>query len=322
MHMLFPRKPNTSCQKDRAYGPRLYTPVWAVVATLIAVLLHATAGKASVWYPGEFSATIALSHPTAPQSTVRGTFHVGQDRFRAEGDYQGQRTVLIVQARDRKVWTLFPQNKTYYAGPGRTPTPPKPDIERLPGDRDGPCQQQREGVTCRQVGTETRHGIATEKWVITYSGGSPAASNAPAAPEREVTLWVDPTRRIVIRQQFQDGPSMERSLTATEPVHGRQTEKWTFVQSFQGKTREHVLWVDAALRVPVREETGGKVVMELVNIQEKPQPANLFEVPASFREIQPPFPPSGEQPSDGGRLGRQGPEGPGGGAAPSGLRYH
>ena len=242
---------------------------------------------ATPWYTGEFSADVVLTDPRAPQNKVHGTFHVGKDRFRAEGLFQGKRSVLIVRPLDRMVWTLFPEDKTYYAGPGKMPIPPKPDLEQLPGDADSPCQQDR-ALSCTSIGSESLHGIQTEKWHIVYQGHVPVAGNRAQPLERKATLWADPSRHIVIRQQPEGGPLMERTLIATERINGRETEKWTFVHSFQGQSQRYVRWVDVQLRVPVREERNGTVVMELLNVHARKQPADLFEVPKAFREIQPP----------------------------------
>lgn len=263
---------------------------FTILLCLSALLASPVTAKASVWYAGEFSADIIISDPRAPQNKARGTFYVGKDRFRAEGVHRGQHKVLIVQPLNRKVWMLFPKDKTYYAGPGEAPIPPKPDVERLPGDRDSPCQKDK-ALSCTRIGSETINGIKTEKWEINHQRPMPATEGSDTPPKhikRKMTLWIDPARRIVLRQQPEKGPTMERLLVATENIKGRQTEKWAFVQSYQGQTQKYFQWVDTALRVPVREEEDGKILMELVNIQEKKQPASLFEIPSLFKEIQPP----------------------------------
>ncbi|MBF0160869.1 MAG: DUF4412 domain-containing protein [Magnetococcales bacterium] len=270
----------------------------ATLLCLSALLLQPASARAAVWYTGEFSADIIITDPGAPDNKVRGTFYVGKDRFRAEGNHQGKQKALIVHPQERKVWMLFPEEKSFYAGPGGAPVPPKPDIDRLPGDADAPCKQDK-AIVCTRLGTETLNGIETEKWEVKITPPAPPPGQ-PAVPEQmaqKVTVWADPVRHIVIRQQPEVGPSTERVLTATEKVADRVTEKWaislTLPDGQGGKTQKFVRWVDSKLRVPVREETEGKVAMELVNIQEKAQPASLFEVPKDYREISAPPAPGG-----------------------------
>ncbi|MBF0460558.1 MAG: hypothetical protein HQL87_04100 [Magnetococcales bacterium] len=261
-----------------------------VLLCLFALLLSPSVAHAVVWYAGEFSADIIITDPRTPDSAVRGTFYVGKDRFRTEGIQQGQPAAMIVQPQDRLVWTLFPEDKTYYAGPGSLPVPPRPDVEQLPGDADGPCQQDK-AIVCTRLGTETRHNVATEKWEIQIPPPSPPSGKPDAADERKQTmqkvlLWVDPVRHIVIRQQLEQGPGMERLLVATENKAGRVTEKWDITQTFQDQTQHTFRWVDSKLRLPIREEAAGKVIMELVNLHEGVQAAERFAVPNDFKEIQ------------------------------------
>ncbi|MBF0184884.1 MAG: hypothetical protein HQM06_10910 [Magnetococcales bacterium] len=272
---------------------------FAILLGLSSLLAIPTVSQAAIWYTGEFSADIIMNDPRTPDSKARGTFYVGKDRFRAEGVHQGQKKVMIVLPQEHKVWMLQPDEKTYYAGPGNAPVPPKPDVERLPGDADGPCKQER-GITCSKLGNEKLNGVDTEKWEIKVS---PPPGQAPAgkAPEsQKVLVWADPSRHIIIRQQPEAGPAMERVLTAVEKVNGRDTEKWKVSMSFQGKSQSYIRWVDSGVRVPVREEEGGQVLMELVNIQEKAQAAALFELPKEYKEVQPPAPP----PPPGGEMGQ------------------
>ena len=267
----------------------------ATLVCLSTLLLQPATARATVWYTGEFSADIIITDPRAPKSKVRGTFYVGKDRFRAEGVHRGKQKALIVHPQDRKVWMLFPEDKAYYAGPGGAPVPPKPDIERLPGDRNGPCRQDK-AIVCARLGTETLNGIKTEKWEIKITPPAPlpgqqasATGAKPAA--QKVLVWADPLRHIIIRQQPEVGPITERVLISTDSVANRSTEKWSISQTFtdrQDTTQKFIRWVDSKLRVPVREEENGKVVMELVNIRENPQPAVLFEIPNDFHEIQSP----------------------------------
>jgi hypothetical protein len=46
-------------------------------------------------------------------------------------------------------------------------------------------------------------------------------------------------------------------------------------------------WIDPRLKWPVRLVLAGGVAVDLKGIQEQPQPANLFEIPAGYRKFDP-----------------------------------
>ena len=65
-----------------------------------------------------------------------------------------------------------------------------------------------------------------------------------------------------------------------DPVNGRQTVKWQITIGGQTVT----VWVDPQLRAFIKVVLGGGT-SELRNIHEGPQPAKLFEIPASYRRM-------------------------------------
>jgi hypothetical protein len=72
--------------------------------------------------------------------------------------------------------------------------------------------------------------------------------------------------------------------TGDDTIDGRPTIKYGAV-SPQG--RQYFSWIDPLLRFPVRVRTEDRVVMDLVNIQEAPQPESLFAVPVDYRKFDP-----------------------------------
>jgi hypothetical protein len=66
-----------------------------------------------------------------------------------------------------------------------------------------------------------------------------------------------------------------------ETIEGRSTEKFEVVSP---KGEHQVAWIDPDLRFPVKAE-GPKGGMVLKNIQEGPQPAELFVVPADYKKM-------------------------------------
>ena len=234
---------------------------------------------AAAWYPDEFSADMTVTDPHNPQEQTKARIYVGKHRFRTESGPPGKRQALIVRSKSRQVWTLLTDEGKYYKGMGNKPIwPPKPDVDPLPWEAAGPCKQLK-NITCDRIATETIHDIQTEKWEIRFTR---------QRHTRKMTLWADPQRRIVIKQQPDKGPTMVRKLLGTEPVHGRPTEKWEFTDHFQGKSHSHLQWVDTQLRIPVRTSGEKGIVMEVTDLKPGPQPENLFELPAGFQKTRPP----------------------------------
>ena len=75
----------------------------------------------------------------------------------------------------------------------------------------------------------------------------------------------------------------------SETLNGRNVEKWEINQSLPGQTLLTRVWVDTKLLVWIKVEamTGATLVWsnELQDIQEGPQPASLFVIPAGLRQI-------------------------------------
>jgi hypothetical protein len=70
-----------------------------------------------------------------------------------------------------------------------------------------------------------------------------------------------------------------------DPVNGRPTVKWQVTQPMGGQMVTAFLWVDSQLHALIKEVVGPTSV-ELRNIHEGPQPANLFELPAAYQRTE------------------------------------
>ncbi|MEO5333469.1 MAG: hypothetical protein H7839_15765 [Magnetococcus sp. YQC-5] len=248
--------------------------------------------RAASWYAAPFAADIVMINPEDAKDRATGKLFVGQDRFRAEGLYQGAKKVLIVNMAERKAFTLMPDKKEFHEGMSEALLPPRPDLERMPTDPQGPCKTDPH-LACTKDGDETINGIQTEKWSVKAT---------PKEGSKEMTylvsLWIDPKRRIVIKQQPDKGPVMERKLLGVEKLDGRETEKWEFIHTYKDQRNTYQQWIDVALRIPVRMGEGRQSTMEVSNIREGMQESGLFQVPGDFKEIKPPPPPS-VNPSEG-----------------------
>lgn len=66
-------------------------------------------------------------------------------------------------------------------------------------------------------------------------------------------------------------------------VNGRSTDKWEFTD--RKGVGSHTAWVDQKLGFPIRTQHRDGMTMELTNINEGPQPASVFQVPAGYEKF-------------------------------------
>lgn len=261
---------------------------------LLAPLSAQAEPQSTAWFGGEFSADVVMSKPDNPANQAKGKIFVGQRKVRAQGEHQGITKSVIVDHVARKAYTLLDSSKQYHEGIGQAPMPPSPDIDVLPADGESGCNLDK-GPKCAKLGVEKVGAVDAEKWQISIT-------NPQTNQTVSTFVWADPQRHVVVRQQSDAGPLMERLLVASEAVEGRATEKWEFINTFNNQTRKSTQWIDAKLRVPVRVMIEGKTVVEVKNIQEGPQAAELFQVPAGYQVMQPqaqPMPPRAGQAAPG-----------------------
>ncbi|MEO5376677.1 MAG: hypothetical protein H7832_02655 [Magnetococcus sp. DMHC-6] len=245
-------------------------------------LLWTTPTWAAPWYNSAFSAQIQKSDPNDPTSNATAQIIVGKESFRAQADHNGQQIVVIFNSKTQKSWTLNTGKKEFYEGVINAPEPPKVDIDLLPDDPQSNCNQPK-GPTCTKVGQEKVNGIPADKWHIQVTD--------QAGQSLLISLWSDPSRKIILRQEVPNGPTMNRVLAGVENINNRKTEKWEITEAFQDKKHTVTKWIDLNLHIPIRiqSDTGSKI--ELSQIQEGSQPDTLFQVPADFKQIATPTAP-------------------------------
>ncbi len=69
----------------------------------------------------------------------------------------------------------------------------------------------------------------------------------------------------------------------TETVNGRACDKWEFAEKNGSRTR--TVWIDQKLHFPIKSTGSDGDTFELTNVNEGPQPASLFEVPAGYTKM-------------------------------------
>jgi len=70
----------------------------------------------------------------------------------------------------------------------------------------------------------------------------------------------------------------------TETVNGRTTDKWELTPK-DGNDGTLTAWIDQKLHFPIKTHGATGDEMELTNVKEATQPANLFEIPSDYRKI-------------------------------------
>ena len=102
-------------------------------------------------------------------------------------------------------------------------------------------------------------------------------------PDRMTSLMLaanDPCQKESDRKSAMDATCR---VVGQETVNGRTTNKTEVTMTSGGQTQTLHLWFDPKLHILVRYAMNGKIMSELRNIQEGPQPASLFEPPAGYR---------------------------------------
>ncbi|MCP5372929.1 MAG: hypothetical protein H6907_14480 [Hyphomicrobiales bacterium] len=239
-----------------------------LLASAAALLALAGAARAD---GVSFVADAVQSHPQ--HGTQQGKLYVSDLGTRFEVAQQGQTRVQIYDAVSGLTRALFPDQKTYmeWRGGGGVPGV-KPD---------NPCPSDKR-IACDKQATETVGNVSAEKWRLSSAQG------------RTAMIWWDPQRRMVVRQESDDGQVMQMTFLGPVRLDGRAVENWrTVFQSSDGKQSQTEQYYDPAIGLAVRETFPNGVVRELRNIRMVAPDPKLFQVPAGYRQVQPP--PQGQQ---------------------------
>jgi hypothetical protein len=111
--------------------------------------------------------------------------------------------------------------------------------------------------------------------------GPPAGSGGDRPQPGRMPMPDDPSHPC----QAHDA-ALKCNKLGTELVGGRQADKWEFVATQGQETHRTVMWIDQRLRMPIRMDLPGGMTSELRDIKEGPQPAELFKVPADYKQVE------------------------------------
>lgn len=217
----------------------------------------------------QFSADTVTSAPQ--RGTQTGRLYIGDGKVRTEMDLNDNTLIQIMDFDSQTAYMINTEQQTYIQRKATGASMP-PDA----ASQASPCAGMS-GISCRKVGEELISQRQTVKWELT---------NPSAGDGEKLYYWLDKERNIPLRQRMPDGSRLEMELAGTEKVNGRTTEKWKMTASRPGSADQFTWrWYDPEIRMNIREEQPGGALREIRNIKVAPQPANLFNVPEGYRDL-------------------------------------
>lgn len=219
----------------------------------------------------QFSAEAVQTTPD--KQTRDAQIYVGDNRVRLEYEQDGQPVIEIYDMANQRALLLVPQQNGYLERklpPGGIMNP------MLPPTDTSPCDQVPD-AQCTRLGSEVIYERPVSKWeMLVARDGQPVRS----------LHWIDEQRHMPLRQLWEDGAVSQMRPLGQESLHGRSTERWEVsVKPDDGEPMLSTQWYDPELRIVIREELPGGYFRALRNIRVAPQPKNLFEVPAGYRQL-------------------------------------
>jgi hypothetical protein len=103
----------------------------------------------------------------------------------------------------------------------------------------------------------------------------------PVDPNNPCPQWQEMAKEAG-RNNANNGGNWTCKRVGTETINGRSTIKF---EADAANGERHFAWVDPKLRFLVKSQNGEGRGMELKNIQEGPQQASLFEIPAGYQKM-------------------------------------
>jgi hypothetical protein len=241
------------------------------VSVLLATLVLPVSSMAA-WFGAEFSADAMQYSPQTKQWQPVGKIYAGKDKLRLEVMRGNQTSVVILDAPQHTTYLINPAERSYMEVKGVQGVPMLAVVP-MPDDPSSPCQGGK--MTCKEVGEEKIDDTTVEKWefVVDQKG-----------QQLRSTQWLDPQRKMALRQEFPGGQLVERKFLGKDKLNDREVEKWQVTMRQGNRTQQSTEWIDPKLGVVVRQEAGQGQATELRNIQAGSQPDNLFTVPQDYQK--------------------------------------
>lgn len=243
-----------------------------ILMTIIAVFFSLTIVSGAAVAGGTKPFTALAVQSMKGQQVETGQIFVSDNGTRFEYTERGRQMVKIVLPKQNLMRILFPQEKLYMEiqAPADTPVPVK--------DSTSPCPVI-EGLSCTKIGDAKFGNLNVEQWQQDH-----APSNSQSM------LWWEPTRKMIVRQEFPDGRIMQLAMSAKENYEGRETERWDIsLASPDGAVATAYRLVDTELGIIVKEEGGANgLSRELRGLKVLDDDQAWFDVPAGYQRIEAP----------------------------------
>ena len=228
----------------------------------------APAGQSNV----QFSAQAVQE--TTDGNNRNARIYVGDNQVRLEY-YKGELLMAeVYDMKNRRVLLMVPQQETYLERSlpeGGMINPMLP-----PGDSN-PCLHVPQ-ATCRKLAQEPLFGRDADKWEMRVK---------QKGRELVSLHWMDDERHMPLREQWPDGTVSELRPLGEERLDGRPVERWEKKTTYpDGRITLSTQWYDPELQIAVREELADGKFRALRDIRVEPQPVQLFEVPAGYRQLE------------------------------------
>ncbi len=161
-----------------------------VLPLFVFLFLFSTNGYANSWANVSFSAEVIRSQTGKSKQISTGRMYVSPDGIRTETVQQKKTVWMIFKPAMKTVWTLFPEQKSYFER-----TNYALDRPPLPAEAESPCRLPT--FSCNKIGQELVEGRLTNHWQIELrdkKGTKPHAN-----------LWVDFRLKLAIVEKYADG---------------------------------------------------------------------------------------------------------------------
>lgn len=216
----------------------------------------------------------ALAVQTAPNGASQdGRIFVSDQGTRYEFSEQGRDIVQIILPEQKIMRILFPKDKVYME------TQAPADTAVAMAKTSSPCPPV-DAITCDRVGMDKFGAIDVERWQQSIEGLQGTS-----------TLWWDPKRKMIVRQEYPDGRIMQLQMTGEVDFNGRKAENWVISYAQPGQqVTTGLRLVDTDVGIIVKEQSPTGLVRELRDLKVVEVDPTWFTVPEGYQRIDPPQP--------------------------------
>lgn len=218
-----------------------------------------------------FTAIAVQTVPNGP--TQEGRIYVSGVNTRFEFTEHGRDVIQIILPEQRLMRILFPKDKVYIEidAPNDAPV--------TSGRPKTPCPPM-EAMTCEKLGMDKFGELDVERWSQTVKG-----------VEGSSTLWWEPQRKMIVRQEYTDGRILQLQLAEETVLNGRKTEHWLLAIAQPGQqVVSGSRFLDTELGIVVKEQSPSGMVRELRNLQAVKADPKWFAIPPGYQRIEAPKP--------------------------------